>query len=131
MNRYRAMQLVVVVGLLVGATGLMTDVYRALSKPTVQVPGGDASRAQPLLRAYGCAACHTIPGVIGANQSVGPSLDGYAQRAYIAGKLPNEPENLVYWLRAPQSVVPGNAMPNLGVTEQDARDIAAYLYTLK
>jgi cytochrome c2 len=93
--------------------------------------GGDARRGAEAIRAYGCDACHTIPGIVTANALVGPPLDGWADRRYIAGKLPNEPELLVQWIRYPQAIEPGTAMPNLGVTEQDARDISAYLFTLR
>ncbi len=61
---------------------------------------------------------------------VGPPLDDWSERRFIAGSFPNEPEMLVQWIRFPQAIEPGNAMPNMGVTEQDARDISAYLYTL-
>jgi cytochrome c1 len=98
----------------------------------VQVmPGGDSVRGAIALRAYGCDACHTIPGIITANALVGPPLDAWAERQYIAGKLPNEPEYLIEWIRFPQAIEPGTVMPNLGVTEQDARDMGAYLYTLR
>ena len=92
---------------------------------------GDAKRGQELLDAYGCDACHTIPGIAGTKAMVGPPLTDWPQRAYIAGALINTPENLVYWLRFPQEVEPNTAMPNLGVTEADARDMSAYLYTIR
>ena len=72
-----------------------------------------------------------IPGIGGATGMVGPSLEGFAQRTFIAGQLPNTNESLVRWIMVPQSVSPGNAMPNLGVSEHNARDIAAYLSTLR
>ena len=61
---------------------------------------------------------------------VGPPLTAWSERTVIAGYVPNTPEQLVHWIVMPQSVAPGNAMPNLGVTDDDARDIAAYLYSL-
>lgn len=79
---------------------------------------------------YLCATCHVIPGVVGANQHVGPPLGGVAGRAFIGGVLPNTPENMVRFLRDPQAVDPLSAMPALGLTGQDARDIAAFLATL-
>ena len=78
-----------------------------------------------------CGACHEIPGIEGAVGKVGPSLQGIGARTYLAGKLPNEPANMIKWIRQPQEVSPGTAMPELGVTEQDGKDIAAYLYTLQ
>lgn len=95
------------------------------------VSGGNAERGRGLIRVYGCGSCHTIPGVRGARAYVGPPLDGIASRAYIAGVLPNDPENMVRWIRNPQAVDSKTAMPFLGVSERDARDIAEYLYRLK
>jgi cytochrome c len=99
--------------------------------PVQQVSGGDASRGPATLQMYGCGACHTIPGVEGANGKVGPPLVGLSDRGFIAGKLPNMPDNLILWIKDPQGVDPGNAMPNMGVSDVSARDIAAYLYTLR
>ena len=95
------------------------------------VPGGNADAGRAAILNYGCGTCHTIPGVPGADAMAGPPLTLFAYRKYIAGMLPNTPDNLVTWIRAPQAVVPGNAMPDLGVTESDALNIAAYLATLK
>ncbi len=95
------------------------------------VPGGDASRGQRAISAYGCGACHVVPGVAGARGLVGPPLTSFAYRAYVAGSLPNTPPNLVRFLQTPQAIRPGSAMPNLDVVESDARDIAAYLYSLE
>jgi cytochrome c2 len=92
--------------------------------------GGDPLQGKRLLRTYGCHSCHTIPGVPGADGLVGPPLVGIAKRVYIAGRLPNTPENMILWLQHPQAVDPQTAMPNMGVTEADARDMAGYLYTL-
>ncbi|SRR5690606_18047430 len=96
--------------------------------PTVE--GGDPVRGRMAVRAYGCDACHTIPTVASANATAGPPLDRWAERRYIAGAVPNEPDNLIQWIRDPKSIEPGTLMPNLNVTEQDARDISAFLYTL-
>lgn len=96
-----------------------------------QMLAGDPAVGQVALQTYGCHACHTIPGVTGANSLVGPPLTAWAERSYIAGKLPNEPVHLIEWLRFPQAIEPGTAMPNMGVTEEDAVHMAAYLYTLR
>ena len=93
--------------------------------------GGNPDRGPELIRSYGCGTCHTVAGVIGANGLVGPPLSGLAERAYIAGVLPNAPENLVRWIENPKAVDSLTAMPVVGVTPADARDIAAYLYTLR
>jgi cytochrome c len=95
------------------------------------VVGGDAERGRVSLDGFGCGACHVIPGVPGAGGMVGPPLSTFARRAYIAGQLPNEPANLLRWIQDPQAVEPGTAMPNLGVGPAVARDMAAYLYTLR
>lgn len=93
--------------------------------------GGSPTRGEELIRTYGCGACHTIPGVAGAKSTVGPDLHGIAARAYIAGVLPNTPENMMRWLMNPPAVDDKTAMPNLHVDAGEARDIAAYLYTLR
>ena len=96
-----------------------------------QLTGGDPARGAALAQAYGCGACHEIPGVAGAVSTVGPSLARYAGRGTIAGRFAASPARLVEWIRTPQALEPGNVMPDLGVSEQDGRDIAAYLYTLR
>lgn len=95
-----------------------------------RVPGGDATRGEHRLVAYGCGSCHVIPGVPAASGRVGPPLTDFADRTFVAGRLRNEPIALIAWIQHPQQVSPGTAMPDLGVTDADARDIAAYLYTL-
>jgi len=92
---------------------------------------GDAGRGRMAINQYTCVTCHEIPGIVGPNAPVGPPLKAAGTRGFIAGVLPNTPENMVRWLRHPQAVNPKSAMPDLGVTERDARDIAAYLSTLK
>jgi mono/diheme cytochrome c family protein len=92
--------------------------------------GADVQRGRTALSQYACSACHTIPGVTSSSPQVGPPLSGMARRGLIAGRLSNTRENMVTWLRAPQKVDPHTAMPDLRVTEADARDIAAYLETL-
>ncbi|QXX74103.1 cytochrome c family protein [Methylovirgula sp. HY1] len=95
------------------------------------VVGGNPQRGAAAIRNVGCGICHAIPGIEGANGKVGPPLDNIGQRMFIAGIMPNTPDNMVVWLMTPQSIVPGNAMPNLGLNAHEARDIAAYLYTLR
>jgi cytochrome c1 len=96
-----------------------------------QLTGGDPQRAAALIQRYGCGSCHTIPGVAGAHAVVGPPLDRFALRSYIAGHLNNDAGTLVQWIQHPRRLDDRTAMPEMGVTEQDARDIAAYLYTLR
>ena len=95
------------------------------------VTSGNAANGRRLLYQYGCGSCHTIPGVGEAEGTIGPPLTGLGSRLYIAGVLQNTPEDLFRWIAQPQEVQPGNAMPDLGVTQEQARDMAAYLYALR
>lgn len=91
--------------------------------------GGDPVRGEAMFIQYGCGSCHQLDSVRKAGGKVGPPLDGLAERAMIAGKLANSPDNLERWIRDPQEVTPGTDMPDLHVGERDARDITAFLYT--
>jgi cytochrome c len=93
--------------------------------------GGDPENGKLLLRQFACGSCHVIPGVAAANGKVGPPLAGVAGRVYLAGMLPNTPKSMAAFIRAPQKADPKTAMPDMGVTEEHARDMVAYLYTLK
>jgi len=92
---------------------------------------GDSANGKRLISYYGCSSCHEITGVPAARGAVGPSLSGIGSRALIAGRLANEPNNMFRWVRAPQEIAPGTAMPDTPMSDRDARDIAAYLYTLQ
>ncbi|MCC6534775.1 MAG: c-type cytochrome [Burkholderiales bacterium] len=91
----------------------------------------DAKRGAVAIQQYACTACHRIPGIVGPQSHTGPALTAMGRRRYIAGVLPNTPENMVRWLQAPQAVNPHTAMPDLGLTEANSRDIAAYLAQLR
>ncbi len=91
--------------------------------------GGDPERGAAAISRYGCGSCHTVAGIDSAHGLVGPPLTGIRDRMYIAGMLNNAPENLIHWIRDPKSVNPQTAMPKLGLSEKDAADIAAYLYS--
>lgn len=93
-------------------------------KETANISAGKAA-----IEKYGCNACHIIPGIEGPRGMAGPSLEHLKNRAFLAGKLPNNPETLAKWVQNPQAMDPQNAMPNVGVTPDDARAIAAYLYS--
>ncbi len=95
------------------------------------VKDGDPQQGPAEMVRYGCGACHVIQGVPQAEGKVGPPLSGLAARGYIAGRLPFSADNLVYWIQKPQEASPGTDMPDLGVTDSAARDMAAYLLTLK
>ncbi len=99
-------------------------------KEAEAVTGGSVSRGVSAIGRYGCATCHTIPGVAGA-ATVGPPLDRIAMRHYLGGHLTNTPGNMIKWIQHPQAIDPKNAMPELGVSDDDARDIVAFLYTLR
>jgi cytochrome c oxidase assembly factor CtaG len=93
--------------------------------------GGNAERGKIAMGQYGCTSCHMIPGIAGARGTAGPPLSGIAARGYIAGVLPNSPENMVRWIMNPQQVDSLTAMPDLGVSDTLARDMAEYLYRIK
>jgi cytochrome c len=124
-NSRLAFALAILFGMFVSCSGGKTA--RAYSIVT----GGAPGRGEQIILSKSCGSCHTIPGVRGARGLVGPPLEFFGRRTFIAGELPNTPDNLVRWIRSPQSVEAGTAMPNLGLSEQQARDVAAYLYTLR
>jgi cytochrome c2 len=99
------------------------DAARALT-------GGEPDRGRTVMVRYGCAGCHTIPGVRGAQGHVGPNLAHVGDRLYIGGVVTNTPDNLVRWIVNPRAIDPKTAMPVTGVTPDEARDAAAYLYSL-
>lgn len=115
---------------LLGALACLAGCEDAEVPPHLRIAGAEPERGRAAIRAHGCGACHVIPGIEGAVSWVGPPLNEWARRGYVAGRLPNAPEHLIAWLRDPQAIAPGSAMPNLGLTEAEARDAAAYLYTL-
>ena len=96
-----------------------------------EMTGGNPQRGAEAMRSYGCQSCHSIPGITGAHALVGPPLAGIASRSYIAGVMSNTPTHMIEWLRNPPAIDTKTAMPNMHVSERDARDIAAYLYTLR
>ncbi|MBT2325677.1 c-type cytochrome [Variovorax paradoxus] len=99
--------------------------------PHTAAPAAQVARGQQLLAQYQCGSCHAIPEVPIARGTVGPSLQAFGRRSYIAGQVPNRPDTLTRWIMAPQSLVPGTVMPAMGVSPDDARDMAAYLLALE
>ena len=93
----------------------------------IKVP--DIKRGKTLVFAYGCGVCHTISGIRDYPGAIGPPLTDWAKRKYIAGKLPNRMSELILWLKNPQAFEKNSAMPNLGISQDEAIDIAAYLYS--
>lgn len=102
-----------------------------VTRPYDVALNGNAQRGMQVIQQYGCGGCHTIPGIHAANGVVGPPLMFFSRRTMIAGELPNSPENLVRWIEDPPAVEPKTAMPKLGLTDQQAHDVVAYLYTLR
>jgi cytochrome c2 len=118
---------------LLALTALLTVAGCApdVKQEAARLTGGDPARGVAAMDKYGCGACHVIPGVKDATATIGPTLSGIASRAQLAGQLQNTPDNMLRWIQKPQEIVEGTAMPDLGVTDQDARDMAAHLYTLR
>lgn len=110
---------------------LLAACKKTETAPIARQTGGDAAKGRQIVQQYGCTSCHQIPNVSGPQGMVGPPLEHFAPRPLIAGKYPNTPENLIKYLQNPQMADPANAMPNLGLTPDQCRDIAAFLYNLK
>lgn len=94
-----------------------------------QLTSGEPSQAPEIFRRYGCAGCHTIPGIAGADGKVGDNLSGLRERVFLAGVANNNADNLVRWIVSPRTFSPNTAMPETGISEKEARDLAAYLYS--
>lgn len=114
-----------------GGIANQIDARRHLVERVHALTGGDPDAGRADIAARPCGGCHEIPGIAGAKGKVGPPLTGFAGRIYIGGRLSNTPDNLVQWLEDPHTVDPQSAMPPMGVGDKEARDIAAYLYTLQ
>ena len=97
----------------------------------ITLTGGDPDKGRSAIGRYGCGSCHEIPGIGSARGTVGPPLGRVAARTYLAGRLANSPANMMQWIQHPQQVEPGTAMPEMGVSTGEARDITAFLYTLR
>jgi cytochrome c2 len=115
-----------------GLVGIVWEYARERTQMRIHAAaatGGAPRRGEAMFIQYGCGSCHALKNVRTATGMVGPPLDGIALRVIIAGHLSNTPQNMQTWIRDPQHVSPGTAMPDLNVGEQDARDITAFLYT--
>lgn len=122
--------IVIVIALATAAYATANKVADDLQRSDVakSLTNGDASLAPPIFRKYGCAGCHTIPGIPGADGQVGGSLAGLSKRVYVGGVLANTPDHLVQWIVSPETFSSRTAMPKTGISEAEARDLAAYLY---
>ena len=94
------------------------------------MPIADAANGMRVIERVGCATCHSIKGIDWPQGKVGPPIRGLSHRALIAGRAPNEPEVLARFVRNAPSVVPGTTMPAMPISEEESRDVAAYLYEL-
>lgn len=112
---------------LLGLTGAACG---SAAGPEPRVASGDPERGLEVMARVGCGACHEIPGLDWPRGRVGPSLDGMGQRALIGSGLPNRPETLIPYLIDAPAVDEGSAMPPMPITEEEARDVAAYLHGL-
>jgi cytochrome c len=129
--RYRwpvAGAVAILIAAAVGA-GWLWQMQDRASSTAIAMTGGDVARAPELIRRYGCAGCHTIPGIPGGDGKVGGPLKDIRQRVYVGGVVTNAPDNLVRWIVSPQTFSPRTAMPATGISEAEARDVAAYLYS--
>lgn len=120
-----SMALLMATGLLSGCTG-----GQAIPGYTVAT-GGSSQSGKQVIAQFQCGQCHTIPGIKNANGVFGPPLNFIARRSTIAGNFPNDPNSLTQWILSPEEMKPKTAMPDMGLSEQQARDTAAYLYTLQ
>jgi cytochrome c2 len=109
--------------------GLRVKREREADALAIRLTQGDPTRGPVLARIYGCAGCHNMPGVRGPGGKVGPPLDDVGARVYLGGRLTNTPDNLIRWIENPRAVDPQTAMPATGISQRDARDMAAYLLT--
>jgi cytochrome c len=120
--------ILVLAALAVGAGSLWQMQHRS-ANIAVALTGGDIARAPDLIRRYGCAGCHIIPGIPGGDGRVGGPLKDIRQRVYVGGVITNSPDNMIKWIVSPQTLSPRSAMPATGISEAEARDVAAYLYS--
>jgi len=123
--------LMLIAGCTLGACGLLSGCGGGTQSGGYQPRMvGNPATGKALLKSYGCGSCHVIPGIRTARGTFGPPLLFFSRRTMIAGELPNVPDNLVRWIENPHAIEPGTAMPDLGVGDRKAHDMAAYLYTL-
>lgn len=112
------------------ATALLLGACGDRARPERTISGADPARGVAVMERVGCAACHATPGIDWPQGRAGPSLEGFAARPMIAGRLPNQPDVLTAWLIDAPSLAPETGMPPIPITEAEARDVAAWLYTL-
>lgn len=117
-----------------GFAGCMLLLMTACDPSPVEPPLADAAaiaRGKAIAERLGCGACHDLPGIAWPKGLVGPPLRGFGDRQLIAGRLPNELPQLTAFVRDAPAAVPGSGMPAVPMTAQEARDIAAWLGSLR
>ena len=106
------------------------DAWVARQKAAPAEPTGLAAEGKSIFGRSACVGCHTVSGVSAG--LLGPNLSHFGSRATLAaGMWPNTPENVAAWVHDPQRLKPGVKMPALGLTEEQAKAVAAYLVGLK
>jgi mono/diheme cytochrome c family protein len=128
-TRWTVVAAVAILAAFAAASGTLWQVQHRADKIAVAMTGGDIARAPDLIRRYGCAGCHTIPGIPGGDGQVGGPLQDIKRRVYVGGVVTNSPDNIIKWIVSPQTFSPRSAMPATGISEAEARDVAAYLYS--
>jgi cytochrome c1 len=116
-----------------GKAGGTPNQLAPVAQGAVLEPGSPAAEGAQIIATKPCGGCHTIPGIPGATGQVGPNLAGVASRTKIAGGAVtiNSPDDLKKWILNPAALKPGTAMPNVGLTDDEATKIVAFLETLK
>src|SRR5574338_742507 len=109
-----------IAGIAAGIALAAWDDQREVEARAAGLTGGDPQAGHEAIVRYGFGACHTIPGIRRAQGMVGQPLTAFGKRIFVAGKLPNTPENLIHWILNPQDVSPDTAMPITGASEEDA-----------
>jgi cytochrome c1 len=95
------------------------------------MPQADPANGLKAIERVGCGACHAIPALYWPKGALGPSLEDYGDQGMIAGRLPNRPDLLARFVREAPTLIPGTTMPAMPLNEEESRDVAAYLYSLR
>ena len=128
-HRWNIVGAIAVLAALAVAAGSLWQIEHGSTNIAVALTGGNITRAPELIRRYGCAGCHTISGIPGGDGQVGGPLQDIRRRVFIGGVITNSPDNMIKWIVSPQTFSPRSAMPATGISEAEARDVAAYLYS--
>lgn len=130
-TRFRSLTLTAITAIVTLLAVVACGTTQRLVDIRAEETGGSIQRGEEIARMNGCMWCHTVDGNIGTSNGIGPDLNGWPETRLIAGQVENQPENLIQFLMNPQSVAPGSGMPSVGLTEDEARDVASWLYSLE